>query len=136
MLLAAWCAWSVLSAVVALKGLATGAWRRPRWWVHMTSALLFLAALAWLRGALAGGLDTEKLCRFSHHTVYDPAYRERHPQEPWRLFPLHNRCNASHDLVPAWVNPTVGILAVCTLAALCGTVWSLTVRRKRHDGTR
>ncbi|OKI04844.1 hypothetical protein A6A06_09015 [Streptomyces sp. CB02923] len=131
--IAAWCVWSVWSAIVAVKWAVTGVWRRPRWWVHVTSALFFADVLVWLRGALSGGLNTEKICRFAHHTVYDPSYRERHGDGLWNVFPLHNHCNAQYDLVPAWVNPTVGVLTVCTVVALCGAVRSVTVRRKRHE---
>ncbi|MDX3853438.1 hypothetical protein [Streptomyces sp. AK02-01A] len=133
--LTAWCVWSVRSAFIAVKWLLTGVWRdRPRWWVHLASALLAADVVVWLRGAFSGGLNTEKMCRFAHHTVYDRSYRERHPDEPGRLFPLHNKCNEYYDLVPAWVNPTVGVLTVCTVAALCVAVWSVLVRRKRHEG--
>ncbi|MFE0171111.1 hypothetical protein ACFWZ2_02245 [Streptomyces sp. NPDC059002] len=133
--LGAWCVWSAWSAVVAVKWLRTGEWRRPRWWVHVASALLFADVVVWLRGAFAGGLDAEKTCRFADHTVYDRSYRERHPDESGRLFPLHNKCNAHHDLVPAWVNPTVVALTLCILVALCGALWSVTDRRKSHAGS-
>lgn len=33
------------------------------------------------------------------------------------MVPLHDKCNATYDLVPAWVNPALVILPL--LAAIC-----------------
>ncbi len=50
---------------------------------------------------------------------YDAAFVMAHQDD--RPFPLHNWCNAEHDLVPSWVNPTVTGLAVLTAVCLVMT---------------
>ncbi|MGW5214646.1 hypothetical protein ACWEQO_26540 [Streptomyces sp. NPDC004051] len=67
-----------------------------------------------------------------HGQKYDDDYRIRHADEADRWFPLHNKCNAEFDLVPAWVNPTVSSLAFLTatgagMAVVTGVtrVWNM-----------
>lgn len=69
-------------------------------------------------GKFRGGLDARKTCQFVHHEYYDRAYRDAHAVEFDRLFPLHNKCNAHFDLVPAWVNPSIMLCAALVLAAV------------------
>ncbi|MFJ4465909.1 hypothetical protein ACIP2X_00160 [Streptomyces sp. NPDC089424] len=50
--------------------------------------------------------------------TYDRAYRRANFEEYTRWFPLHDRCHAGYDLVPAWVNPvfvTLPVLALFTV---------------------
>jgi hypothetical protein len=60
---------------------------------------------------------------------YDESYRAAHRREPQRWFPLHDRCGASYDLVPAWVNPALVVLSVLSLGCLGVAGW-LVVRRR------
>ncbi|MBG0569294.1 hypothetical protein [Actinoplanes aureus] len=99
------------------RPLLTGRWRRPGWFVATAVLGVLAAAVTWFIGAFAGGLDPEESCHTSG-TTYDPAYRAAHWREPSRWFPLHDRCNADYDLVPAWVNPALVLLAVLVAACL------------------
>ncbi|MFI7316884.1 hypothetical protein [Streptomyces venezuelae] len=97
--------------------LFAGNWRRsPLWFAINAVALLLGAGVTYLIGALAGGLDTGEECQNAGQ-AYDSAYRSAHFREFQRWYPLHEKCNAGYDLVPAWVNPTLIVLPV--LAALC-----------------
>ncbi|WP_326754579.1 hypothetical protein OIE73_25330 [Streptomyces hirsutus] len=40
-----------------------------------------------------------------------------------RLFPLHNKCNAEYDLVPAWVNPAIVNRVAFVLLATAVLLW-------------
>jgi hypothetical protein len=93
------------------------------WWTRLCSVSLFAGLASWLRGALSGGLDVGETCQFVHHERFDYAYRESHAEEPQKLFPLHNKCNAHYDLVPSWVNPAIVICTVVALAAVAVLVW-------------
>jgi hypothetical protein len=71
----------------------------------------------WVVGAFAGGLDVGETCQLAGEP-YDDAYRSAHWRERSEAFPLPNRCNAGHDLVPFWVNPLLVLLAVVALAGV------------------
>ncbi|ANW20776.1 hypothetical protein [Streptomyces clavuligerus] len=117
----AWFAWNVWNVVQLFKALGERFWTQPMWWVRALSVSLFLGAAAWLFGAVPGGLDVAETCVLNHHQAYDSAYRSAHSEDFDRLFPLSNKCNASYDLVPAWVNPTVAAcfaIAVLSVIAL------------------
>jgi hypothetical protein len=95
----------------------------PRVWLGAALlVLLALVATAFV-GGWAGGKDIEETCAAAGQSV-DQRYRAEHWREPGRLFPMHNRCNADHDLVPGWVNPALVILTVtfvgCLVAAAAG----------------
>ncbi|MFD4628789.1 hypothetical protein ACFVYR_02655 [Streptomyces sp. NPDC058284] len=94
-----------------------GVWRRSPLWFAVNAVILLLGTgITYLIGALAGGLDTGEECHRAGQ-AYDSAYRSAHFREFGRWYPLHEKCNADYDLVPAWVNPTLIVLPV--LAALC-----------------
>ncbi|CAL9567841.1 hypothetical protein SUDANB176_04777 [Streptomyces sp. enrichment culture] len=101
-----------------------GTSRRPPVFWFLSSALsCFALFVVWLWGAWSGGLDVAETCRLLHGQPFDPDYRGEHLDEPLRVFPLHNKCNASYDLVPAWINPTLVCLAVtATGCFVSGTV--------------
>ncbi|WP_157180936.1 hypothetical protein [Actinopolymorpha alba] len=65
-------------------------------------------------GVFSGGLDIGETCARLGQP-YDDAYRATHWEEPSRFFPLHNRCNAAFDVVPAWVNPALVCFAALTV---------------------
>lgn len=134
--LTAWFVWNVWNLVRIVQDLRGPFWNRPMWWVRTLSVSLFTGAAAWLYGAASGGLDVEEACLLDHGQQYDAAYRAAHTEEVQRLFPLHNRCNASYDLVPAWVNPTVAacfVVAVISLVALVRLGLSRATAGKRKD---
>lgn len=87
--------------------------------VWLGAALLVLLALLATAfvGGWAGGKDIDEACAAAGQVV-DQRYRAEHWREPGRLFPMHNRCNADHDLVPGWVNPALVILAVAFVGCL------------------
>ncbi|WP_351226850.1 hypothetical protein [Streptomyces sp. NPDC002133] len=122
--LVGWSTWRIV------RGGVTGRWNRPAWWLLLAFVCLVAGAVVWSAGAFAGGHDIADTCRRAGQ-VYDVAYREEHWQEPRQWFPLHNRCNAAYDAVPGYVNPSVVILAVCTVLALGGAVGSAIIRRKK-----
>lgn len=109
--------------------LFTGRWRTPGWLLATTGLCVVAAAGTWFIGALSGGLDPEEACHAVGAT-YDRDYRSAHWREPSRWFPMHNRCNAEHDLVPVWVNPGVVILLLAATTCLAGAVW-LTVASRQ-----
>jgi hypothetical protein len=85
---------------------------------------------------LAGAsLDPEEACHRAGE-AYDRAYRRANFKEYTRWFPLHDKCHAGYDLVPAWVNPVFIALLVLALAGLVYAV-GLTVvqRRTKRKGT-
>ncbi|GIF15818.1 hypothetical protein [Actinoplanes teichomyceticus] len=113
------------------RGLRAGDWRRPGWFGHAAWASFLLLVLAWLLGALSGGLDLEETCRFQHHEPYDDTYYRAHRDDYFRLFPLSRKCHAGYDLVAAWVNPTVAVLLLLLVASLAGLGWASVRRRTR-----
>jgi hypothetical protein len=112
------------------RPLLDGRWRKPGWFVATAAFCVAAGAATWLIGAVAGpSLDPEESCHAAG-TTYDYAYRSAHWRESSRWFPLHNRCNADYDLVPAWINPGLVLLVLLAAACLCAAVW-LTAANQR-----
>ncbi|MFH8371125.1 hypothetical protein [Streptomyces sp. NPDC018031] len=113
------------------RPLLSGTWRRsPAWFTWSAVLLLLGAGVTYLIGSLAGAsLDPAEACHRAGQS-YDTAYRRANFEEYTRWFPLHNRCHAGYDLVPAWVNPALVILPVLALLCLTYTV-RLTAGRRR-----
>lgn len=122
---------AVIPGLVLLWGgaLLTGRWRTPGWFVATAAICAGAAAVTWFVGAFAGGLDVGEACQAAG-AAYDDAYRSAHWREPSRLFPLHNRCNAGYDLVPAWVNPALVLLPLLAVASLVVAVRLATTRSR------
>ncbi|MFG2756783.1 hypothetical protein [Streptomyces wuyuanensis] len=99
-----------------------GEWREPLRWLLLSLVPWFGLVFTWFLGAFSGGLDVQETCELLEGQTYDSAYRDDNWQEPSRLFPLHNKCNASYDLVPSWINPTIVGLAVATAGCLITAV--------------
>ncbi|MFF1441871.1 hypothetical protein [Streptomyces sp. NPDC058295] len=107
----------------------TRAWlmrRTPVFWLTLSALSCVGSFLTWLWGAWSGGLDVAETCTLLKGQKYDDAYRTEHWREPSQFFPLHNKCNASYDLVPFWVNPMLVLLALlavgCLIAAVLRTI--------------
>ncbi|MET9290961.1 hypothetical protein [Streptomyces sp. NPDC003077] len=122
-ILIAWLVWNLWNLVRMAADLRDGSWRRPMWWTRLCSVALFAGLASWTWGAFRGGLDVRKTCLFVHHERYDQAYWNSHFEEFQKLFPLHIKCNADFDLVPAWVNPTVVGCAVIAAIAIAVLLW-------------
>ncbi len=76
------------------------------------------AVVVWGTGVFAGGLDGRETCRLTHHTTYDQAWRDRTGADATSFFLLANACNEQIGPVPAWVSPTIVVLAAFTVSAL------------------
>lgn len=119
------------------RPLFSGTWRRsPAWFTWSALLLLLGAGVTYLVGSLAGGsLDPEEACHRAGET-YDRAYRRANSEEYTRWFPLHDKCHAGYDLVPAWVNPVFAALPVLALFCLAYAVGLAVVqRRTKKKGT-
>ena len=105
------------------RPLVIGRWRTPGWFIGTAGCVVVTAAVTWVIGATAGAsLDPEESCHAAGVT-YDNAYRSVHWREPSRWFPLHNKCNATYDLVPAWVKPALVLLLLLATICLGVAVW-------------
>ncbi|GGQ45791.1 hypothetical protein [Streptomyces asoensis] len=102
----------------------------------LTLSVLSCGALfvVWLWGVWSGGLDVAETCTLLRGQKYDEAYRAEHWREPSQIFPLHNRCNASYDLVPAWINPALVLLALLASVSLVLGVTRLVLALSRTVG--
>ncbi|WP_327350462.1 hypothetical protein [Streptomyces sp. NBC_01304] len=131
----------VLIVVLLFAGLwsyplFTRKWRRSPLWYAMNAVLLLLGTgITYLIGALAGGLDTEEACHGAGQT-YDSAYRSAHFAEFGQWYPLHERCNAGYDLVPAWVNPTLAVLPLLAVLCLAFSGRLAVIHRRAAEGAR
>lgn len=121
--LAAWLVWNLWNLVRMAIGVGNGSWRRAMWWTRLCSVALFVGLASWARGVFGGGLDVREACLFVFHERYDETYRESHSEEFRKIFPLHNKCSAHYDLVPAWVNPTIVTCTVISLVAIAVLLW-------------
>lgn len=92
--------------------------RKPVHWLALWALSGGALFLTWLWGVWSGGLDVAETCTLLKGQKYDDDYRRDHYREPSQIFPLHNKCNASYDLVPAWVNPTLVLLALVAVGSL------------------
>ncbi|MEU9432273.1 hypothetical protein [Streptomyces sp. NPDC048252] len=123
-----------VSGKAAVVVVNTRAWfvrRTPVFWLTLSVLSCVGLFLTWFWGAWSGGLDVAETCALREGQNYDDAYRKEHWREPSQLFPLHNKCNASYDLVPAWVNPMLVLLALLAVAGLIAAVWATVVRLRR-----
>jgi hypothetical protein len=125
-----WGLWGTVRAVRA------GAWTAFGTWLHFALLAASGTVLMYGRGLLASSaFDVKETCELLKGQEYDDSYRSEHWQEPGRWFPLHNKCNASYDLVPSYVNPAVVVLAILALGCV-GTAVTMAIRWRRHtDGT-
>jgi hypothetical protein len=94
-------------------------------------ALAFVSFLAtgyaFLTGAAAAGLNISEKCGLAGHlfSVRSGSVQGRELQQ---VYPMHSWCDASYDLVPAWVNPAIAMFASLTLTAVGCFVFSIAKR--------
>ncbi|MFF9479759.1 hypothetical protein [Streptomyces sp. NPDC014733] len=129
LLILGWAMASVWSAYRLYVGIRDRQWRDAKWWAHLLSASLFTALAVWLRGLFSMGLNVREESQFTHHQPYDDAYQDAHTAEYNKWFPLHSKCNANYDMVPAWVNPVVVLALVVALVSLAVLVQRAATRR-------
>lgn len=87
-------------------------------WIVLGIFSAFMVPVLLFFGIFVGGLDDAESCELNHHQVYDQEYRTAHPEYANRnLFPLSNKCNASYDMVPFWMNPAIVGFALLSVGA-------------------
>ena len=106
-------------------------WLRPRWYARLLWTLPYTALVLVGWTVTRPGLTPsswESSCRDVGQS-FDPDYAYRHPGP---LPPLLNSafCNRDYDLVAGWVNPTIVILLLMTIAASAALMAS-----SLHDAT-
>ncbi|MEV1018455.1 MULTISPECIES: hypothetical protein [unclassified Micromonospora] len=110
--------------------LLTGRWKTPGWFVATAGLSIAAAVVTWFVGAFAGSsMSSEESCRQAG-VSYDSAYRAVHWRESSRWFPLHDRCNATYDLVPVWVNPALVLLSLLAVSCIGAAFWLAVVRHR------
>jgi hypothetical protein len=103
-------------------------------WLNLTVLSAFLLFVVFFQGAAAGGLDVGEACGQAGQS-YDHVYRSQNAHEQLQLFPLTTKCNAQYDLVPAWTNPALAILAILTVSFFGAMLAALFIRiRVRFQG--
>ncbi|MCC3650760.1 hypothetical protein LIX60_04555 [Streptomyces sp. S07_1.15] len=120
------------------RPLILGTWRRNPAWLTWSAVLLLMGAgVTYLIGSLVPitSLDPEEACNKAGQ-AFDWTYRRTNFEEYTQWFPLHNKCNAGYDLIPAWVNPA--LVALPALALLClahAVLLAVIQRRNKKKGT-
>ncbi|MET9513846.1 hypothetical protein [Streptomyces sp. NPDC002994] len=110
-------------------GLPDVRWPRgPRAWAYAAAAAALGAGSLYVWGlvSLFGTYDLEEFCTLTKHQDFDPEYA--YATEQW--FPLSQKCNATYDLVPAYVNTGVVALAALTVACVVAAV-AIAVKQRR-----
>ncbi|MGW7261757.1 hypothetical protein [Streptomyces sp. NPDC054834] len=98
---------------------------KPRnWAVAAGISFLSLMLMYGYGASRMFSLDKQEECTVVLHQPYDSKYALAKEQ----FFPLTQKCNASYDMVPFFVNPSVvllvGVTSLCTVAAVAATVRS------------
>ncbi|WP_326680833.1 hypothetical protein [Streptomyces sp. NBC_01237] len=109
---------AILAGLMLRRSIRSRWYEQPIELIGAAAAAGGFAVVVWGVGVFAGGLDDRETCQLTHHTTYDQAWRERTGANGQSFFPLANACNEHISLVPAWVNPTITVLAAFTISAL------------------
>ncbi|MFM9615450.1 hypothetical protein DF268_31170 [Streptomyces sp. V2] len=96
---------------------------RPSSMIALCCISLLNAVTVWAVGFSRTGLDIKESCEYKHGVPFDEEWNNEHYMESQKIFPLHAKCNANVDLVPAWINPTIVALALLSIAFLCVAVY-------------
>ncbi|MDX3076284.1 hypothetical protein [Streptomyces sp. MI02-7b] len=100
---------------------------KPGNWVVAAGTFLLLTTLTFGYGLWHTlVLDKREFCTVILHQRYDPKYALSDEQ----LFPLSQKCNASYDMVPAFVNPSIVLFLGLTILG-AGAGVGAAVRRRR-----
>ncbi|MDX3800614.1 hypothetical protein [Streptomyces sp. AK04-3B] len=121
---------SVPAVAAAAGGESRGQRYCPVRWLLLCVLACVVTFIVWLCGIFSGGLDVGETCALRGQT-YDDVYRSEHWREPSRFFPLHDKCNASYDLVPVWINPALVLFALVAAGSLLAACWTTFVRVRR-----
>jgi hypothetical protein len=105
----------------------------PVAWLALAVAFSFLLGVTYFVGIFSSGLDIAEACD-AVGQLFDRKYRAEHWQERSQWFPMHNKCNAHYDLVPAWVNPAIVVLWLLIVVCVGGAVWSAASRLRAKRG--
>jgi hypothetical protein len=105
---------------------------RPRHWLTLAFTSFLATGYAFLTGTAAAGLDISEKCELAGQ-LFNIRSASVQYRELQQLYPMHAWCNASYDLVPAWVNPAIAVFGIVTLAAVVGSVVSLADRSRAID---
>ncbi|MFF6801313.1 hypothetical protein [Streptomyces sp. NPDC012616] len=114
----------------AAGGESRGQRHHPVRWLLLCVLSCVVTFFVWVWGALSGGLDVGEACALRGQP-YDGAYRGEHLRELDQIFPLHDKCNESYDLVPVWVNPALVLLSLVAVGSLLAACWTTFVRVRR-----
>lgn len=104
-------------------------------WLKLTLLSTFLLFLVFCQGIFASGKDIDETCAAAGEEL-DQEYRLQNAHEPLQLFPLHDKCNALYDTVPAWTNPALVVLAILTVSFFGAAFVSVFIRMNRLYGRR
>jgi hypothetical protein len=96
-------------------------------WLAVTSGVL-LGSVFVTQFSAASSRDLDEVCEAAGRFL-DRNFRLMHPYDGSLRFPLHNRCDAVYDIVPAWVNPSMSALAAVLALSLAGALISRNTRR-------
>jgi len=102
----------------------------PWIWLGLFCLSIFSLGVTYFIGIFAPGKDIDETCAKAGQ-ILDDGYRSENWKEPGQFFPLHNKCNANYDMVPAWINPTLVFFAVLTVLLL-GAFITATVTHHRR----
>ncbi|MFJ9085113.1 hypothetical protein ACIRL3_22120 [Streptomyces sp. NPDC102384] len=106
-------------------------WWNPGFWFGSSVVAGAMLVPTWFWGAFSGALDVAEACTLGEGQRFDESYRQELGRQPSGPFPLHNMCNASYDLVPGWVNPTLAGLAVVVAGTLIAAGVTAVVQLRR-----
>lgn len=96
-----------------------------RGWLALSFLSFIAIGVTYFIGLSASGKDIDETCAKAGQLL-DRNYRAQNWLEPGRFFPSHNKCNASYDMVPVWVNPALVIFAVLTATFICAFTFPAT----------
>jgi hypothetical protein len=118
-------------ALVIHFGLGRRQSRQVRPWIEAAGYTLLAAVLLYAWGVEhIFSWDLKETCGLRYGEPVDPAYAYTGDH----FWPLSQRCNATFDLVPAYVNPGVAVLTAAS--PVCLAVALFVGRRVRIGGTR